>query len=590
MYVNNDCMYFNDNQCIENENVCNRNHNRNANERQGPDCNGHLNCIKVSPRIELAMFRGHVIHVTCGGRELECVADSGADISTIGSSLIRDGSILAVTYPSKLVLCVLADGDSIPVLGEAVVTCQMGSVNHKIRFIVIDNKDTSQVIIGCDFLEGVNAIIDFKQSKLIIDKVTNVKYQNEIANLERGDVIRPTNRVNIVCSGYVGGNRPRSYRDALLTNLQPPGSTNVDVPTSQGTRPRRHVTSSESWTPVDQPPVTSCGPSFAHKQNPTKILNENNHENMKINSNSNIIGTATSIKPVYCVRGQSRPYNHDNMRMHRKPPMVPHQTNIRYDRCMTERAYSPRISNNMTANMSRANTLGTRNDSIVKERHSSYFNNDVPTNRTLTESFTQPRVGVAHGVEMHDCSDSETECETVMGAPYTISAAEQTTDPKTKVQKPYMTWEGQQIDLSPTTGITRDPQPYSSLAHRQPPSTVTHSHVPKGNTNTDTLKYRNQLAEQEKMVNSPQYLVEFDETIPVTPPQYKYFLTKESCFSNFYTHKDGGLFCAPAYVNGLLEQMHIYDSSEVAYHHIKALRAGRFDLCREGTNFAPRQS
>jgi hypothetical protein len=123
------------------------------------------------------MFRGHVIHVTCGGRELECVADSGADISTIGSSLIRDGSILAVTYPSKLVLCVLADGDSIPVLGEAVVTCQMGSVNHKIRFIVIDNKDTSQVIIGCDFLEGVNAIIDFKQSKLIIDKVPNVKYQ-----------------------------------------------------------------------------------------------------------------------------------------------------------------------------------------------------------------------------------------------------------------------------------------------------------------------------------------------------------------------------------------------------------------------------
>jgi hypothetical protein len=283
---NNKCMNFSDckncNKCI-----CTNTTDNNITREDRSYCKGHLNCHRSAARNELTIFKNHEITMMCGGRKTHCVLDTGADLCVVSSLLVEDGSTDVITYPSKVKLCVLADGDSIPVLGETVMTCQLGSETYRLRFIVIDNKDTSQIILGCDFLKGVNAMIDFRQSKVFIDKSTKIEYQNELAKLENGNITCPTSGVNIVHSGYIGGyciQHPKSYKDALLTNLAPVKTKSVDVPRLPKSHALVHVTSSESWTTLDQPPVTSRNVTFATMKNPPRIVGLKHARNMQLNN------------------------------------------------------------------------------------------------------------------------------------------------------------------------------------------------------------------------------------------------------------------------------------------------------------------
>jgi len=266
MYVNNDIC--NDILLDKSAHVRTNNISSNVSRKDGPYCHGPpINAINMC-RNELAIFRDHVIRVTCGGRQHEAICDTGANVSVISSMLIRDGASGALTYPSSVKLCVLADGDSIPVLGEALVDCKLGSETYKLRFIVIENKDASQIILGCDFLKGVNAHIDFGQNKLTMDRLTNVLYRKKLGAIEKGDTACPANSVSTAYSGYLGGhvNHPPAYKKLFHTNHQSERAMHVDVPRLGMQQTSVPVMSPEIVSTADNPQVPRLGYTFASKR------------------------------------------------------------------------------------------------------------------------------------------------------------------------------------------------------------------------------------------------------------------------------------------------------------------------------------
>jgi ribA/ribD-fused uncharacterized protein len=519
----------------------------------------------------------------CGGRKTHCVLDTGADLCVVSSLLVEDGSTDVITYPSKVKLCVLADGDSIPVLGETVMTCQLGSETYRLRFIVIDNKDTSQIILGCDFLKGVNAMIDFRQGKVFIDKSTKIEYQNELAKLENGNITCPTSGVNIVHSGYIGGyciQHPKSYKDALLTNLAPVKTKSVDVPRLPKSHARVHVTSSESWTTLDQPPVTSRNVTFATMKNPPRIVCLKHARNMQLNNKGQVVGSATPIKPEYYVRMKSQAYNAGNQNKY-STSNVSNRHHNRKSGYVTNDTYKP--ERYAIAAARAANSRRPRVNTIRTVKHSSSFNMDLPSYKSPGDSSLTPLAEETSSQPAHNAAEGD-EGTSGNGKLYGNEDYVPNSHTTRKAPKPHISWGDEKVthvDLSPTTGFPKHKPPsYSQLDYNQPPCAVTHSNVPKMAMNADTVNYKSKLDEQEKIVKNVQYLKDFDPCIPNVPPKYKYFFTKETCFSNFYTRKEGPLFAAPAFIDGEFVD-HPYESAEAAYHHYKALYAGRIDIAQQ---------
>ena len=587
--------------CNDN-NVCTSVNNHVTRKEERPDCKGHLNCLIKPPRNEVTIFRDHVVNVTSGGRIHEAIMDTGANISVISSLIVQDRHSNAVTYPSPVQLCVLADGDAIPVLGETLLMCQLGSETYRLRFIVIDNKDTSQMILGCDFLRAVDATINFKQSKLTIDSNTSDTYESISENTLRGNERCSTSRANTVWSGYICEymtQNPRSYKDVLLTNL--PRAQPIDAQSRQTSPISKPVISSESWSALDQPLVVDRGFTFATMKLPPRTERVQN-TNMQLNNKGDVIATATAITPEYYVHRTSHVYNKGNTRAYagNKPTYGTRQSNTRMLGPQNAPMHRPHIATIATARAatpSRAPTIRKRNGN---DRQSSYYSMNLPSYRTEDMTSATPNVDPAVSMDAlqqtHNATAPETYeqmaiTDTLNTDTHVDSAATRVTIARPRSPKPYISWAKQDkpetVELSPTTGFPkRDPPDYSQIVFKRPPSSITHSHVPKMCMQADSTNYHSQLAEQEAILRNVQYSKEFNPTIPNTPVKYLYFFTKDDYMSNFYTRKQGPLFNGPAFIDGELRG-HDFMNTEVAYHHIKALYASRPDIAAQVLTLAP---
>ena len=119
-------------------------------------------------------FTAMVCNVQINGKEVEATIDSGAATSVITSKLSRELRE-TIDSPSKIVITTIT-GDSSRSLGViSDLDVVVNGVKTPIDVEVIDEPKKKKLILGNDYLSQVDAVIKYKDMKLILFPKTKSK-------------------------------------------------------------------------------------------------------------------------------------------------------------------------------------------------------------------------------------------------------------------------------------------------------------------------------------------------------------------------------------------------------------------------------